>query len=81
MYGLLKGLRRKMHGISSVRTSGHRQRTVDLAPRAGTRENFQDIEVVDIDPNKLMTTLKGRFGSEFKVHVRLSHSTEQAEIR
>jgi anion-transporting ArsA/GET3 family ATPase len=37
------------------------------APRNGT--DVQPVDVIDIDPEKLMNRLKLKFGSEFEIHV------------
>jgi hypothetical protein len=75
MYRLLKELSKKIFAASNAQRVGREQ--ISSTSHTRNQGNIQDIGVVDIDPEKLMTKLRGRFGSEFQVHVGLWHFTER----
>jgi hypothetical protein len=77
MVSLLRDLKRKLLATNIARTLRHRPISMCGAPLLRDQESVQDVGVVNIDPRKLVTTLQGRFGSKFQVHVGASSFTER----
>lgn len=77
MLHLSKLSRKKRIAARAAPGEGRQRRTYNIRRLwHSNRRQKQDIAVVDIDPEKLMTKLKAKYGSEFQVHVRaLSYVT------
>ena len=70
-------LRRHQRASCDTQRLRHSQRKRGIfCLRPSTRDVRQDISVVNVDPEELMEKLRERYGTEFKVHVRVLQSVK-----